>query len=238
MSILRVQLEHRISTSFRLDCTFDTQPGINVLFGPSGAGKSTVLDAISGLVRLRTQEIAFGDQVWNDEHTYVPPQRRGIGYVMQRPLLFPHLSVRENVAFGAQASADIDALARDLGIAARLGSAPKNLSGGEQQRVTLARALARQPRLLLLDEPFSALDVTAREELTGYLRSWITQYAASAVYVTHDIAEAWSGNHVIKLEAGRVIASGPPAEILSAERSQVLSVLDRRNAAARPITDL
>jgi molybdate transport system ATP-binding protein len=225
MSALCVRLEHQISRSFHLDCALETRPGVNILFGPSGAGKSTVLDAIAGLIRLRVQQIAFGDQVWNNDHIHLPPQRRGIGYVMQRPLLFPHLSVRENIAFGAQESADIDSLARDLGIAGRLGSSPKSLSGGEQQRVTLARALARQPRLLLLDEPFSALDISARAELTAFLRSWIEQHAAPAIYVTHDIAEAWSGDHVIKLHAGRVTASGPPADILSAERTQVLNAL-------------
>jgi ABC-type molybdate transport system ATPase subunit len=225
MSTLRVRLEHAISRSFRLDCTFEAQPGINVLFGPSGAGKSSLLDAVAGLIRLRSQHVIFGNQVWNDEHTHVPPQRRGISYVMQRPLLFPHLSVRDNIAFGAQAAADVDALARDLGIGDRLIAAPKNLSGGEQQRVALARALARQPKLLLLDEPFSALDIAAGAELTAFLRSWINKHCATALYVTHDIAEAWSGDHVIKIHAGRVIAAGSPAEILSAERSQVLSAL-------------
>jgi molybdate transport system ATP-binding protein len=225
MSTLRVRLEHAISPSFRLDCTFEAQPGINVLFGPSGSGKSTLLDAIAGLIRLRTQHVAFADKCWNDEQTHVPPQRRAIGYVMQRPLLFPHLSVRDNIAFGAQASADIYALARDLGIGDRLTAAPKNLSGGEHQRVALARALARQPKLLLLDEPFSALDIAAGAELTAFLRSWINKHDATALYVTHDIAEAWSGDHVIKIYAGSVVSAGSPAEILSAERSQVLNAL-------------
>jgi molybdate transport system ATP-binding protein len=223
MSDLRVTLKHRFSSSFDLDCTFDMPSVPTVLFGPSGAGKSTVLDAVAGLLRCGQQAITFRSSIWADARTHLSPQHRRIGYVMQRPLLFRNMTVEENIAYGAHDTNHVNRLAESVGVGQFLRSKPTKLSGGEQQRVALARALATSPKLLLLDEPFSALDLDAKSQLLAFVTDWVREHSGSLLFVTHDVAECWPfAKHAIKIESGRIIAQGTTHEVLATERNSVL----------------
>src|SRR5829696_3093982 len=160
-------------TDFALDMDKVVPARAIGVFGPSGAGKSSLLDAIAGLRRGVTGRIRFGDQVWTDTERgiHVPPEARRVGLVPQAPLLFPHLSVRQNLSFGARRAeklgsvAALEAIADLLEISELLRRKPGELSGGEQKRVAFGRALCSAPRLLLLDEPFAGLDLNLRQKL-------------------------------------------------------------------------
>ena len=160
------------------------------LVGPSGAGKTTVLRFVAGLARPDTGRILLGDEVWFDTSRGVnrPPEQRPVGYVFQDYALFPHLRVRANVAFGGNGPAD-DLLER-FGIAHLSRARPRELSGGERQRVGLARALARDPDVLLLDEPLSALDAHTRSSVRLELREVLRDFALPTLLVTHDFEDA------------------------------------------------
>lgn len=171
---------------------------IIVLFGPSGCGKTTVLRCLAGLERPERGRIVFGDDVWFDANakTHLSPQQRGIGFVFQDYALFPHLSVSENIAYGLQAlpkperQTRVDEIMQRFGLDEQRQRRPRQISGGQQQRVALARALVTQPRLLLLDEPLSALDTGLRNELRDDLRMQLKALDIPVVLVTHDQAEA------------------------------------------------
>jgi molybdate transport system ATP-binding protein len=164
--------------------------GTVALVGPSGAGKSTVLRALAGLVRPLSGRIALGDDVWFDDRTWLRPEDRPVGMMFQHYALFPHLTVRQNVAFGARA--DVGPLLERFGLQRLAGARPGSLSGGEQQRVALARALAREPRLLLLDEPLAALDAHTRSAVRSELREVLRSSGLPALVVTHDFEDAAS----------------------------------------------
>ena len=182
-----------------LDASLGLRAGdIGVLIGPSGCGKTTLLRAVAGLERVSSGEIRLGDEVVSSAHRHVPPEARRIGMVFQDYALFPHLDVGRNVAFGLK---HLGAAERDRRVAEVLalvdltGSQrryPHELSGGQQQRVALARAMAPSPRLLLLDEPFSNLDVDLRERLAHELRGILKSAGATALFVTHDQLEAFA----------------------------------------------
>ena len=171
---------------------------ITVLFGPSGCGKTTVLRCLAGLERPERGRIIFGDDVWfdSDTKTHLSPQKRGIGLVFQDYALFPHLSVAENIAYGLDAlpkperQTRVDEIIQRFGLDEQRHRRPRQISGGQQQRVALARALVTQPRLLLLDEPLSALDTGLRNELREDLRIQLKTLDIPVVLVTHDQAEA------------------------------------------------
>jgi len=174
---LKVSL--RITNGFALDVAFDVPPGVTVLFGPSGSGKSTTLSAIAGLVRPSSGRISIGDDVWFDsaEKTHVAVHRRRVAFVFQSLALFPHMTALENVVYGMERALDPGSRAkRAVALLERLrvphlaDRKPRTFSGGEAQRVALARALATSPRVILLDEPFSALDRELRIELISDLR--------------------------------------------------------------------
>lgn len=171
---------------------------IGVLIGPSGCGKTTLLRAVAGLERASGGEIRIGEELVSSVRLHVPPERRRIGMVFQDYALFPHLSVGQNVAFGLKHLAATDRSARVaevLKLVDLTGSEqrfPHELSGGQQQRVALARAMAPKPRLLLLDEPFSNLDVDLRERLAHELRGILKAAQATALFVTHDQLEAFA----------------------------------------------
>lgn len=181
------------------------QGQIGVLIGPSGCGKTSLLRAVAGLERIEAGRIGMGGAVLSDAGTgvHLPPEARRIGMVFQDYALFPHLSVADNVAFGVQHLPRADRAARvqqmldlvGLGHAAR--RAPHQLSGGQQQRIALARALAPQPQLLLLDEPFSSLDVDLRERLAQEVRVILKESGTTALFVTHDQFEAFALGDVI-----------------------------------------
>jgi len=175
--------------SFDVELTLAVE-GTVALVGPSGAGKSTVLRAVAGLVRPASGRIALGGDVWFDERTWRRPEDRPVGMMFQHYALFPHLSVRENVMFGARG--DVTPLLERFGLERLADARPSSLSGGEQQRVALARALARSPRLLLLDEPLAALDAHTRSTVRSELRETLRTSGLPALVVTHDFEDAAS----------------------------------------------
>jgi iron(III) transport system ATP-binding protein len=190
------------------------------VLGLSGCGKTTLLRAIAGFERAQRGRIALGTRTLDDGRSYVPPERRGIGYVPQEGALFPNLSVRANVAFGlARAqrhSGVVQELLELVGLAGLARRLPHQLSGGEQQRVALARALARRPELLLLDEPFSSLDASLRVSMREEVSALLRRQGATTVLVTHDQEEALSlADTVAVLRDGVVLQQGTPAELYS-----------------------
>lgn len=196
------------------------QQGVTVLFGPSGCGKTTILRCIAGLERAADCQVRVGDEVWQDRQVFLPTYRRGLGYVFQDAALFPHLSVRGNLDYGRRRSAnpalvDLDAVVALLGIAPLLERMPQHLSGGELQRVSIARALAPGPRLLLLDEPLTGLDHARKQEILPYLDRLHEELQIPLLYVTHATDELLRlADHVVLLEQGRVRSCGPLEEIL------------------------
>lgn len=223
-----VERRPRKGGPFRLEASFRTDAGITVVFGPSGAGKSTLLMAILGALRPAQGKIIVGGRTLFDSgrSTSLEVKRRRVGIVFQDSLLFPHLDVTGNVAFGlletprnGRREKALTALetvgARDL---ARL--MPGELSGGQRQRVALARALAPGPSALLLDEPFSALDASARTTLGDMLLALQRETGVPFLHVTHDLGEAMRlGTHLVVLEGGRVAQVGPPPQVVAAPAS-------------------
>src|SRR5687767_15855624 len=184
---------------------------IGCLLGPSGCGKTTVLRCIAGFESLQEGEIRLAGRVVSGGDVMLPPEKRRIGMVFQDYALFPHLSVAGNIAFGLHAAgaqergARVQELAKLVGLAAALEKFPHEISGGQQQRVALARALAPRPELLLLDEPFSNLDVDLRERLSHEVREIIKASGATAVLVTHDQQEAFAmADEIGILHEGRI----------------------------------
>ena len=186
---------------------------ITILFGPSGAGKTTVLRCIAGLEKLTTGKILF------DGHdlTHVAPQKRPVGYLFQEYALFPHLRVRENIAYGVKGqTGTVERVAAILRVNDLLDRWPSELSGGQQQRVALARVLAREPRLLLLDEPLSALDASTRDHVRSELAHLLRRLGIPAIVVTHDWVDALTlGDQMLVMSGGRVLQTGGPQEVLT-----------------------
>ncbi len=216
--------------AFSLDAQFTLRANWTVLFGPSGAGKTTLLRILSGLLTPDAGRIALGPRLVYDKELGVSaaPGARRIGFVMQQAALFPHLTARENVAFGLHSlsSTDRDVRVREMlqlfNAMALADRRPGQLSGGERQRIALARALAPQPELLLLDEPFGALDADAKSTIAGNLRA----QEVAVLHVSHDLADAWqSDTDAIVLEEGRIQAQGAVREVLAPYRERILEQL-------------
>ncbi|WP_019961942.1 ABC transporter ATP-binding protein [Woodsholea maritima] len=193
---------------------------VTALLGPSGGGKSTLLRAIAGLEYLDTGTISFCDQVWSDETTHLPPERRKVGVVFQNYALFPHLNALDNVMFGLahlKGAPRKAAAMKELEIvelAHRAHAFPHELSGGEQQRVALARALAPQPHIVLLDEPFSGLDRRLRGELRETTAKALRASEAASLIVTHDADEAMAlADEIALMEHGQLIQMGCADEL-------------------------
>lgn len=212
------QLSVRIvltTRSFTLDVAFDVAPGVTVLFGPSGSGKSRTLGCIAGIVRPDQGRIALGTDVWFDDARTreTPIHERRVAYVFQSLALFPHMTAENNVAYGlARSIPKSERLERahDMLGKMRVGHLatrkPHTFSGGEAQRVALARAFAMKPRLLLLDEPFSALDAGVKLELLAEVGEWLEREQLPSVLVTHNAEEAGMlGDRVVLLAKGRVV---------------------------------
>jgi molybdate transport system ATP-binding protein len=206
------------------------------LLGPNGAGKTTLLRAVAGLVAFKAGFVRLDGEVFEDTTTnrYVPTERRPIGFVFQDYLLFPHLDVLDNVAFGlrsrgmprgAAAQKAREWLDR-VGLLSYARAKPSELSGGQRQRVALARALAPDPRLLLLDEPLAALDVTTRAEVRRDLKRHLASFQGIRLVVTHDPLEAVAlADRLIVMENGRLVQTGAPAEVTERPRSQYVADL-------------
>jgi molybdate transport system ATP-binding protein len=234
--VLKAQLQKarsgRTPSSFVLDVALEIPPGIIIVFGPSGAGKSTLLDCIAGLLKPDSGRIeTAGDVLLDVERRIdVPPAKRKIAYVFQSLALFPHMTVEQNVAYGL---ADLPApqrasRAKAMLEAFRVDQLAKRkaheISGGEQQRVALARSLATSPRVLLLDEPLTALDHGLKKSIMEDLRRWNTAQNIPILYVTHSRGEVDAlGERVIVLEQGKIISTGTPHEVLDAPRRSSLA---------------
>lgn len=208
--ILEVRLSGRVFANFRLELDFEVPPGITVLFGPSGAGKSTTLSAIAGLRAVETGRVSLGQTTWFDSssRTELPVHERKVAYLFQSRALFPHLTALQNVLFGLHSVADAPVRARKMLERMRVGHLadrrPATFSGGESQRVALARAFAPGPKLVLLDEPFTALDRPLRAELYAEVTALIAEAGVPALIVTHDPDEARTlGTRFVGLAAGR-----------------------------------
>ena len=211
---------------FALETDWEIQPGqVQVLFGPSGAGKTTTLRSIAGLLRPRRGHIEIGGRVVYDATTrvWVPTHHRQVGYLTQQYHLFPHLTVSGNIAYGLPRAVRLGQSGRErvkelvqvLHLEGLEDRRTWELSGGQQQRVALGRALAPNPRLLLLDEPFASLDAELRRALRRELRSMLAASPIPVLLVTHDREEALAlGDSVQVMEAGRPIARGTPLEVL------------------------
>lgn len=214
---------------FRLQLDLQLPPqGITALFGASGSGKTSALRVIAGLERTARGRICVGDALWQDsEHGhFVPTHQRAVGYVFQEACLFEHLSVEDNLKFGFKRTPP-DQRQRDwgqvlelldlLGVAHLRKRWPQGLSGGERQRVTLARAVAASPRLLLMDEPLAALDAARKAEVLPYLERVNAELQLPIVYVSHALDEvARLADHLVLMHAGQVQAQGETADLLSA----------------------
>ncbi len=226
-TMFQVEIEKRFPDGKTIEAAFEMatdSPGVMVLFGPSGAGKTTLLRCIAGLERLTRGRVKFDGEAWCDVETgaWVPPQRRSVGYLFQEYALFPHLKVSGNLLFGihglprAERGVRVSEVAERLGIDAMLHRYPGELSGGQQQRAALARVLVRRPRLLLLDEPFAALDIRTREEVRSYLSELLSELRIPAIVVTHDWADALAlGDEMIVMSEGKMLQKGAPQEVLT-----------------------
>ncbi len=222
---LDIHLRHAMRTAtgaVELDVAMRIEAGaITVLTGPSGAGKTTLLRLLAGLVKPQSGRIAFGEDVWLDTGKYIfqSPQQRKIGLVFQDYALFPHLTVRQNLTFALKKGEDprrVDELLHEVELTQLADQKPHQLSGGQKQRVALARALVQSPRLLLLDEPLSALDRSMRYRLQGYLASLHQRYQLTVVLVTHDLAEIFRlADHVVELDEGKITRQGTPQEVFA-----------------------
>ncbi|MFC3913214.1 molybdenum ABC transporter ATP-binding protein [Pseudaeromonas sharmana] len=195
--------------------------GVTALFGHSGSGKTTLLRCLAGLGSLPLGMCQFKGEVWQDENTYLPSHKRPIGYVFQDANLFPHLSVLKNLKYGQARSqqgkiASLEQAIGLLGIEHLLQRKPGELSGGEKQRVGIARALAVNPRLLLMDEPLAALDLARKQEILPYLENLHGELKIPILYVSHSPDEvARLADHIVVMADGRALAQGPLVETLS-----------------------
>ncbi len=191
-----------------IDMSFSCgEESLLVLIGPSGGGKSSIIRMISGLDKPDSGSITFGGETWYDfdRRVFVPPQKRRLGYVFQDYTLFPHLTLYENAAFAAVDRNEVEGLLEFFGIAHLRGQKPQNVSGGERQRCAICQALARKPQVLLLDEPFSALDVITRRFLREELKRMKDKLSIPFVYVTHDIGEAlFLADEILPIVDGRI----------------------------------
>jgi molybdate transport system ATP-binding protein len=221
---ISIQLCHDFG-GFALDAQFEIpKPGITALFGPSGSGKTTIVNAIAGLLKPQQARIVIGGETVLDTRARiaVPPRLRRIGYVFQDSRLFPHMNVESNLRFGWRRSAmradesEFSRIVSLLGLEPLLARRPLKLSGGEKSRVALGRALLSSPRLLLLDEPLSALDGARKAEIMPYLERLRDEAKLPMLYVSHSLDEvARLADDVIVLQNGRVAAKGPVFDMLA-----------------------
>ena len=233
---------------FVLEVSFEVSPGITILFGPSGAGKSTLLDCVAGLVRPDEGRIAAGDDLLFDSASgiHLPPQKRQVAYVFQSLALFPHLTVEENVAYGLRDLPEEEKRKRAGEILASFRvekmrkQKPNDISGGERQRVALARSLVTEPRVLLLDEPLTGLDAELKTAIVDDLRAWNAEKHIPILYVTHSRDEVDAlGERVIALDNGHIVSAGAPKDVLDApRRKRIAQAAGFENLLSGTVLDL
>lgn len=231
---LSVKLRKRLSASFVLDVQFSIPPGVTMLFGASGSGKTTLLRCIAGLIPPDSGQVKIGDRILfdSDARVDVPVRERKVGFLFQSLALFPHLSVAKNIEYGLDRLDRPDAQQRTVNIlnSFRISGVrnhkPGEISGGERQRVALARALVTDPRVLMLDEPLSALDYPTQSQIIEDLRAWNAARHIPILYVTHSQREVFAlGERVISLENGKIMSQGTPHDVLEAPAYESLAQL-------------
>jgi molybdate transport system ATP-binding protein len=211
------------SAAFSLEVDFETDRGVTVLFGPSGSGKTLTLDSIAGFERPEYGRILLDDEILFDAQSgvHLPPQERNCGYVFQNYALFPHMTLRQNLEFAAERRPRLERHRRvsemleQFRLTEAAGRRPHEVSGGQKQRCSIARALIGAPRLLLLDEPGQGLDAPLRAEFYEVLRQVRSQFKTPVLLVTHDLDECFElGDEMLILREGRIVQSGAPSKVL------------------------
>lgn len=233
MSTLECRVQYPLA-HYELAVELTVKPGVTVLLGPNGSGKSSLLRLVSGLSRPRAGRILLGDRLLFDAHRKIdlPPEQRRIGLVFQDLALFPHLDVRHNISFGlkmrrqpgAEILRKVDQLLEKLGIRELAERNVTTLSGGERQKVALARTLVTDPLLLLLDEPTAALDPSARGAIRRWLHQILAELQIPTLLVTHDAEEvAWFRKRVAVIEQGQIVQRGSYHQLLREPRSEFVA---------------
>jgi molybdate transport system ATP-binding protein len=233
--------------NIRASLNVDAASRVTVLFGPSGAGKTTILRCIAGLEPLSEGRIVFKERVWADvsQGVHLPPQQRPVGYLFQDYALFPHLRVRQNIAYGIHQMPEqerarrVQEIAESIQVEHLLDRQPSELSGGEQQRVALARSLVRNPEILLLDEPLSALDGPTRDRVRGELARLLRRLQLPAILVTHDWIDALSlGDRLVVMSRGSVLQTGAPADVFARpQHAEVAAAVGMETVASGVVKD-
>ena len=239
MALLELSIQKNFpSTSsapgFDLDVTLECEAGVTVLFGASGSGKTLTLDCVAGFLGPDQGRILLHNEILFDARSqvFLPPRRRGVGYVFQNYALFPHMTVEQNLAFGIARLPSLERHGRVremlelFGLAALGTRRPHELSGGEKQRASIARALIPQPRLLLLDEPARGLDYQLRLDFYAVLRDIKERYNIPILLVTHDVTEGFMlADRMAVYRAGRIIQSGKPEDVFLRPRNAAVARL-------------
>ena len=230
---IRKSRRDALGHAFSLEVSLELPAGFTIVFGPSGAGKSTLLDCIAGLLRPDAGRIALGDGVLYDsaQGIFVQPQDRRIAYVFQSLALFPHLTVEQNVTYGlvhlsvAERNERASQILEQFHVAGLATRKPSDISGGERQRVALARSLVTNPRALLLDEPLTGLEAGLKSAILDDLQAWNAANSIPIVYVTHSRDEVDAlGERVITMDQGKIVSQGAPHMVLDAPRRRRLAV--------------
>lgn len=230
---LQAEIDHTFGElPLRVSCALSAP--WTVLFGRSGAGKTSMLRVLGGLTKPDRGRVVLNGRTLLATETgiWVPPAERAIGFVTQRPALFPNMDVTGNVSFGlsqlsrSSSAARVDQMLQLFQAGHLAKRRPADLSGGEKQRVALARALAPEPRLLLLDEPFTGLDADLKASILESLTAWLAERGIPALYVSHDVAEVFqTAAEVMVIENGQIQAQGPAQAVLASQRRQLLDQL-------------
>jgi molybdate transport system ATP-binding protein len=236
MTLLSFDCQHQYPSGFPLGIAFQVNHRFTALFGPSGSGKSSILGMIAGVVRPQQGRIMLGGELLLDTARGVclPPEKRHVGVVYQDSLLFPHMSVEQNLRYGARhrrrrRMVDFARVVEVLEIGPLLARYPRNLSGGERQRVALGRALVSGPEILLMDEPLASLDAPLKLKILTYLERAVAEWDIPAFYVTHAQAEVHrAAEWVVVINRGTLVTTGPPGEALPRPETS-----DGSNAAGR-----
>ncbi len=222
--MLDLAIRHR-QGDFMLEADLKLGDGLTALFGASGSGKTTLINIVAGLIRPEAGHVRFDGEIWSERSTFVPPHRRRIGYVFQEGRLFPHMTVQQNLRYGerllprTERREDLDRITTLLGITDLLARRPAHLSGGEKQRVALGRALMASPKLLLMDEPLSALDSALKAQILPYIERIRDEFGVPILYVSHSVEEVSRlATAVVTLDAGRASAVGHPDKALATVR--------------------